>query len=50
MSKDPDEETIKRRSGNADAVFGLLHDAYELFWIVAAIALGLFLFVYWLLR
>jgi hypothetical protein len=40
----------KRRSRNADATFGFLLEAYDWFWIVAGIVIGLFLLAIWLLR
>jgi hypothetical protein len=49
VTRETEEETIKRRSQNADAAIGCLFDgalgAFDWFWIL----LGLALLVYWLL-
>ena len=49
MTRETEEETIKRRSENAEAAFGLLFDAYEWLWIIAGVFVGLVLLAIWLL-
>ena len=49
MTQEPNEETIKRRSENADAFVFALGGAYDWFWIVACALFGIALFAFWLL-
>jgi hypothetical protein len=49
VTPETEEERIKRRSRNADAAFGLIFEAYDWFWILAAIVAGLALLAFWLL-
>jgi hypothetical protein len=49
VTRETEEEVIQRRSENAEGVFALLYDAYEWFWILAGIVIGLGLLAFWAL-
>jgi lipoprotein signal peptidase len=49
VTRETEEEMVERRSQNADAAFGFLLNAYDWFWIVAGILIGLAVLALWLL-
>ena len=49
MTQETEEERIERRSQNAEAVVSFLDEAYNWFWIVAGVLVGLVFLAFWLL-